>query len=76
MYVFTQPFYYGQDVTQGQFLSRLKLVWMQSFPFALLVALTKAKEPSLPSYLLIAEGERIESCLFQPNPTKTAPTPL
>ena len=32
-YVFTQPLHHGQDVTQGQFLSGIKLVWIQSFPY-------------------------------------------
>ena len=32
-YVFTQPLHHGQDVTQGQFLSGLKLVWIQSLPY-------------------------------------------
>ena len=32
MYVFTQPIHYGQDVTQGQFLSEVKPTWIPSFP--------------------------------------------
>ena len=32
IYVFTQTLCYRQDVTQGQFLSGVKLVWIQSFP--------------------------------------------
>ena len=34
---------HGQIVTQGQFLSRVKLVWRQSFPFPRLIALSKLK---------------------------------
>ena len=48
---FTQTFHHKQDMTQDQFLIRVKLVWIQSF---LLDCLTKAKEPSLPYYLPIA----------------------
>ena len=33
VYVFTQPFHYEQDVRQGQFLSGVLLIWIQSFPF-------------------------------------------
>ena len=29
--VFTQPFCHKQDVIQSQFLSQVKLVWIQSF---------------------------------------------
>ena len=53
MYVFTQLPFHKQNVTQGQFLSGVKLIWIQ-FSFSLTVSLTKAKEPSLPFYLAIA----------------------
>ena len=26
--LFTQPLHYRQDVTQGQFLSKIKLIWI------------------------------------------------
>ena len=32
IYVLTQPLHHEQDVTQGQFLSRVQLVGIQSFP--------------------------------------------
>ena len=44
-----------QDVTQGQFLSRVQLVWIQSFPSPRLVALLKQKN-SLPNYSPKAKG--------------------
>ena len=28
MYIFTQPLHFGQDMTLGQLLSRVKLVWI------------------------------------------------
>ena len=31
MYVFTQLFSYKQDMTQGPFVSRVKLVWSQFY---------------------------------------------
>ena len=37
-------------VSQSQFLSRVKLIWIQTFPFLRLVALKKAKENGLPYY--------------------------
>ena len=46
----------GQDMTQGQFLSRVWQVWIQSFPSS---CLTKAEEPSLSYYLPIAGGRII-----------------
>ena len=42
-FVFTQPLYFKQGVTQGQFLSRVKLVWIQNFPSSRLVALPTLK---------------------------------
>ena len=47
MNVFIQSFQYGQGVTQGQFLSGIKWVWIQLF-FSLSDCLTKQ---SLPFYL-------------------------
>ena len=40
----------------SQFSSRVLLVWIQSFPFSRLVALTKVKELSLPYYLPLARA--------------------
>ena len=57
LYVFTQPLHNEQDVTKDQFLSRVKLVWIQ-FSFSSTSCHTKVKEPSLPNYLPIA-GRRI-----------------
>ena len=49
----TQPnqINHEQDVTRGQVLSEVQLVWIQNFSFSLIGCLTKAKEPSLPIYL-------------------------
>ena len=44
MKVFTQPLCHRQDVTQGQFLNGVKLVWIQCFP-SWLIALTRRKKP-------------------------------
>ena len=49
----------GQDMTQGQFLSEVQQVWIQSFPSPRLVFVTKAEEPSLSNYLPIAGGRII-----------------
>ena len=59
MYVYTEALYNEQDVTQYQFLSGVKLVWIQSFPSLWLVLLPKLKKPSLTYYLSIA-GERTD----------------
>ena len=47
-FVFTQPLH-DQDVTQGQFLNRENLVWIQNFML------------SLPYYLPITVGRRIHA---------------
>ena len=49
MYAFTQPLHHGQDVTQGQFLSRAKLIWIQSFPSHKLVAKLRLKNLARPT---------------------------
>ena len=46
----------GQDMTQGQFLSGIQQVWIQSFPSPRQVASPRLEEPSLPYYLPIAGG--------------------
>ena len=38
-HAFVQNLHHVQDVTQGQFLSRIQLVWIERFPFSKLVAL-------------------------------------
>ena len=53
-----------EDVTQGQFSSRVLKVLNHSFPSTRLVALTKAKEPNMPDYLPIAGGRIIRFVLF------------
>ena len=55
MNVFTQPLHNKQDVAQGQFLSGVQPVWILSFPSRLVAIATKAKEPSVPSYLPLAD---------------------
>ena len=54
MFVFTQPLHNELDVTQGQFLSSVGLVWIQSF----LGCLIKVKVHSL--YYLYITGKRID----------------
>ena len=54
VYVFTQTLHHWQDVTQGQFL-RSKACLNSEFSISLTGCLSKAKEPSLPYYLLIDE---------------------
>ena len=54
MCVFTQPLYHSQNVTQGQFSSRVKLVCIQIFPSSRLGCLMKDKEPSWHYYLTIS----------------------
>ena len=44
---FTQTLHHKQDVTQGQFLSRIKLVQIQSFPPPTLVAMPKTQSALL-----------------------------
>ena len=45
MYVFTQHLHYEQNVTQGEILSKVQLVSLQSFPFSWQVATAKLKSP-------------------------------
>ena len=56
MYVFTHLLHHGKDAIQGQFLSGLKLVWIQSFSFTSTGCQTMAKEPNPLNYLPIAGG--------------------
>ena len=63
MYVFIQHLRHGLDVTQGQFSSGVKLVWIQELFFFYTGCLTKFKEHSLPYYLPIAVGRPDDLCL-------------
>ena len=45
MSVFTQPLRHKRDVTWSQFLSGVKLVWIQSFPSLQMVTVTRLKSP-------------------------------
>ena len=49
----------GQDMTQGQFFKRSLTGLNSEFSFSKTSCLTKAEEPSLPYYLLIAGGRII-----------------
>ena len=51
LYVFIQHFH-GQDVTQGQFLSRVMKVWIKTFSSSRLVAYLKLKRPICPTIYL------------------------
>ena len=44
MYVFIHLLHHEQDITQDLFLSRVQLVWIQSFP-SQLFALKRLKKP-------------------------------
>ena len=44
-----QPLLHKQDVTQGQFLSGVQQVWMQSFHSSRPVALPRLKSPGYPT---------------------------
>ena len=44
VYIFTQPLRHKQNMTQSQFLSGVKLVWIQKFPSSKLVAEPKLKK--------------------------------
>ena len=57
--------YQKQDAIWGRSLSRVQLVWIQSFPFFKTACLTKVKLHSLPNYLIIA-GRRHEIKKFTP----------
>ena len=57
--VFTRPFGYGLNVTQGQFLSGVKLVSIQSFPSPMLVAWTRRKNLVCTTFFSIA-GDGVE----------------
>ena len=56
VYVFTQPFRHGQDVTQGQFLSGVRLNLNSSYSFPNIGEQTNAKELNLPYYLFLTCG--------------------
>ena len=49
MYVFTQPLCDWQDVSLGQFLKEVQLVWIQSFPNLRLVVLLRIKKIVCPT---------------------------
>ena len=57
MYVFIQPLCCKQDVTQGHFLSEVKLVLNSVFLFLDWLPFPRLKNPDY-SYLPIAEGKR------------------
>ena len=59
IYIFTQPLCHRQNMTQSQFLTGVKLVWIQSFPSPILVAKPRLKIPYSQG------GEQIDSCLSQ-----------
>ena len=50
MFVFAQPHYHAQDVTQGQFLSKVNLVLNSEFSSSLTCCQTKVKKISLSYY--------------------------
>ena len=54
-YIYIPTILHKWDVTQGQFLSKVQQVWIQSFPSFILVAIPRLKS-SLSYYLLIAGG--------------------
>ena len=57
IYIYIKPtLLYKQDVTQGQILSGVYQVWLQSFPSPRLVAIPRLKSPIRPTTLSIAEG--------------------
>ena len=49
MYECTQPLYHKQDVTQGQFLGEIKMVWIESFPTPGLIVLPRLKNTDRPN---------------------------
>ena len=49
LYILNPPLYIARDVTQDQFLSGVKLVWIKSFPFPRLVAKPKLKKKVYPT---------------------------
>ena len=63
-YVFTQPLWHGQDVTQGQFLNGLKLNCIQNFPSLRLVAKLMLRKPFCPT-VYPARRRTDEFILFQ-----------
>ena len=73
MFVFTQPLYKNQNVTQDQFFRGVQLVWIQSFPSPRPVAISRLKNPICPTIYLSLGGENSqEHCSYvkckQPHP--------
>ena len=62
-----------ENVTQSQFLSRVKLVSIQNLSFSLTGYLTKGKKLHLAYYLPIARKVLMGSCLFQEHWHKVKP---
>ena len=56
VYVFIHPIHYEQDMIEGQFLSRVKQVWIQS-SFSSTGCIAKDEKHRLPYYLLTAGEE-------------------
>ena len=59
--IFTQPLCHRQDVIQGRFLSKLKLLWIQGFLSSRLVTLTKLKKTQSAQLLTYGWGEEDEN---------------
>ena len=66
-YVFIQPLHHEHDVTQGQFLSRVQMVWIHSFSSLSLVAPTpkKLKNQVYPTIYPELWREQMDSCIFK-----------
>ena len=56
-YLFIQPLCYKENVTQGQFLSDVQMVWIQYFPSPRLVTIPNLKRLVCPTIYPLMEGE-------------------
>ena len=62
--VFTQPLHHKQDVTQGQFSSRVLLVWIQRFCSARMVTVPKLRNTICLTIYLYLGREEMNLSLF------------
>ena len=63
MFIYPTPLH-KQDVTQGQFLSEVWLIWIQSFPFPRLVCHINVRQPRLFIHSSVVRGRIIRFISF------------
>ena len=63
IYIYISTPWHKQDVTQGQYLSGIKQVWIQSFPSLRQITIQRLKSPICSIFYSYLEGEYFDSYL-------------